>query len=296
MVFTADYITGLADYPKSLSKYIYELARPRPVAKDIFDEIVVGGKSFVVLKQKGSVGVGVSAIKDGASAPINFTELTTVSFDPDVYESKLKITREAIMDANAQVGLLQFQLRNLAFEAAWAMDKAALDAIDSAANQTFAATGSSVFFDGTSTTVVSGGLGQKDIVKAIRMIKEKNYQPTHLLIHPLQEEDLSLLPHFTRYMDYGDGDTTLRNGKLGTIYGLEVRVSNMVSAGTAYVIGKEPLLRDTYTPFGFWVVKEPLQTKVEEDGFDYVLRLRFRQGAMVLNGDAIVKITGLRTS
>jgi hypothetical protein len=107
---------------------------------------------------------------------------------------------------------------------------------------------------------------------------------------------LKYLPHFSLYAQYGE--PVVQNGAIGTVYGFKFYVSNVVPAGTAYLLSTGQNLSASYAPLGFFVIKRPLLTdidiKKEFDAVDISLTTRF--SPVITCGEAISKITGLATT
>jgi hypothetical protein len=49
------------------------------------------------------------------------------------------------------------------------------------------------------------------------------------------------------------GEPVIQTGMIGTIYGMAVYISNVVSAGTAYILSTGQNLSAAYSPMGFFV-------------------------------------------
>jgi len=108
--------------------------------------------------------------------------------------------------------------------------------------------------------------------------------------------DVYYLPQFSLYAYYGE--EVIQKGAIGQIYGMDVYVSTVIPAGTAYILSTGQNLSAAYSPLGFFVVKRPLLTDIEVkkefDAVDVVLSTRY--APVVTYGEAIVKVTGLATS
>jgi hypothetical protein len=90
----------------------------------------------------------------------------------------------------------------------------------------------------------------------------------------------------------------MQNGMVGEIYGMDVYVSTVVPAGTAFVLSTGKNLSAAYAPLGYFVIKRPLMTDVEvKREFDSVdVTLTTRYAPVITCGEAISAITGLNTS
>jgi hypothetical protein len=178
---------------------------------------------------------------------------------------------------------------------AYTIDKDCMTVIDSAAAWSSAGTGVSLGATGTEFTI-TGGIGTKDILKAEAAIASYNFVADSLLCNPINARDLKYLPQFSLAAQYGEA--VIQTGAIGKVYGLDLYVSTVVSAGTAYVVSTGQNLSASYAPLGMFVIKRPLLTdidlKKEFDAVDVTLTTRY--APVVLNGECISKITNLATA
>ena len=178
---------------------------------------------------------------------------------------------------------------------AYTIDKDCMTVIDAAAAWSSAGTGVSLGATGTEFTI-SGGIGTKDILKAEAAIASYNLIADSLLVHPVNARDLKYLPQFSLAAQYGEA--VVQTGAIGMVYGLNLFVSTVVSAGTAYVLSTGQNLSASYSPMGMFVIKRPLMSDVEiKKDFDAVdVTLTTRYAPVVLVGECIAKLTGLATT
>ena len=187
---------------------------------------------------------------------------------------------------------------------AYQVDKDCMTVIDLAAGSSSAGTGKSLGATGTEF-VITGAIGTKDLLWADAKIASYNFIADSLLVNPINARDLKYLPQFSLYAQYGE--PVVQSGAIGTVYGLQFFVSNVVPVGTAYVLSTGQNLSASYAPLGFFVnsfldgtgeLKRPLLTdidiKKEFDAVDIVLSTRF--APVITCGEAISKITGLATT
>jgi len=285
--------TGAIAYP-ALHKHIIELTMPALVVKRLLPEFpLVAGRTATFVKEKGSRSIGISEISEGAEIPMDFTPLDYVSVTPYKKGLRERIPREAIEDL--YIPVIEQQLRRLARRMAYQIDKDCMTVIDAAAGSSSAGTGKSLGATGTEFTI-SGGIGTKDLLWADAKIASYNFIADSLLCNPVNARDLKYLPQFSLYAQYGE--PVIQSGAIGTVYGLQFFVSNVVPPGTAYVLSTGQNLSASYAPLGFFVIKRPLLTdidiKKEFDAVDIVLSTRF--SPVITCGEAISKITGLATT
>ncbi|MGA3192670.1 MAG: hypothetical protein ABSD73_09200 [Candidatus Bathyarchaeia archaeon] len=284
--------TGAVQYP-TLHKKIIELTMPALVVKRLLPEFpIVVGRTATFVKESGSRSIGITEIAEGSEIMMDFTPLSTVTVTPYKKGARERISRENIEDL--YIPVIEQQLRRLARRVAYQIDLDCMNAIAAAAAWTSAGTGISLGATGTEFTI-TGGIGTKDILKAEAAIASKNFIADSLLCNPIQARDLKYLPQFTLASQYGE--PVVQTGAIGTVYGLNLYVSNVVSAGTAYVISTGQNLSSSYAPLGFFVIKRPLMTDLDpKKEFDSVdVELTTRYAPVVLNGECIAQLTGLAT-
>jgi hypothetical protein len=285
--------TGAIAYP-ALHKKIIELTMPALVVKQLLPEFpLVAGRTASFPKEQGSRSIGISEISEGTEIPMDFTPLTTVTVTPYKKGLRERIPREQIEDL--YIAVIEQQLRRLARRMAYQIDKDCMTVIDAAAGSSSAGTGKSLGATGTEFTI-SGGIGTKDLLWAEAKIGSYNFIADSLLVNPVNARDLKYLPQFSLYAQYGEA--VVQSGAIGTVYGFKFYVSNVVPAGTAYLLSTGQNLSASYAPLGFFVIKRPLLTdidiKKEFDSIDVSLTTRF--SPVITCGEAISKITGLATT
>jgi len=285
--------TGAIAYP-SLHKKIVELTMPALVVKKLFPEFpLVAGKTATFVKQNGSRSAAISETSEGAELMMDYTPYTTVTVTPYKKGLRERITRENIEDL--YIPVIEDQLRRLARRMAFTIDKDCMNVIDAAAGYSSAGTGKSLGATGTEFTI-TGGLGTKDILAAEAYIASMNFVADSLLVHPINARDLKYLPQFSLAAQYGEA--VIQTGAVGKVYGLDLYTSTVVPAGTAYIISTGQNLSASYAPMGFFVLKRPLMSDIEQkkefDSIDVTLTTRY--APVVLNGECIAKVTGLATT
>jgi len=296
MSFQRDALTwvdsGAVAYP-ALHKKIIELTMPALVVKKLFPEFpLVAGKTATFVKESGSRSAAITEISEGVEIPMDFTPLTYVTVTPYKKGHRERITREQIEDL--YIPVIEQQLRRLARRMAYTIDLDCMNVISNAAANSSSGSGTSLSATGTEFTI-SGGLGTKDILNAKLKIESYNFIPDTILLNPINARDVMYLPQFSLHMEYGE--PVMQSGILGTIYGMAVQISTVVSAGTAYILSTGQNLSAAYAPMGFFVIKRPLMSDVDpKKEFDSVdVSLTTRYAPVVLCGEAIFKVTNLAT-
>ncbi len=285
--------TGAVQYP-TLHQKIIELTMPALVVKRFLPEFpIVAGRTATFVKEQGSRSIGITEIAEGAEIMMDFTPLSTVTVTPYKKGARERISRENIEDL--YIPVIEQQLRRLARRVAYQIDYDCMNVIANAAAYTSAGTGKSMGTTGTEFTI-TGGLGTKDILAADAYIASKNFIADSLICNPIQARDLKYLPQFMLAGFYGE--TAIQAGAVGRVYGLDLYVSNVCSAGTAYVVSTGQNLSSSYAPLGFFVIKRPLMSDIDpKKEFDSVdIELTTRYAPVVLNGECIAQITGLATT
>jgi hypothetical protein len=285
--------TGAVAYP-ALHKKIIELTMPALVVKKLFPEFpLVAGKTATFVKQSGSRSAGISEVGEGAEIAMDYTSYSTVTVTPYKKALRERVSRENIEDL--YIPVIEDQLRRLARRMAYQIDRDCWSVIDAGTVGSSAGSGVSLGATGTEFTI-TGGIGTKDILWAEAKIASYNFIADSLLVNPVNARDLKYLPQFSLYAQYGEA--VVQSGAIGTVYGLQLYVSNVVSAGCAYVLSTGQNLSASYAPLGMFVIKRPLMSDIEiKKEFDAVdVMLSTRYAPVVLNGECISRITGLATT
>jgi len=236
---------------------------------------------------------------------MDFTPYTTFTVIPYKKGLRERISRENIEDL--YIPVIANQMRRLARRMAFTIDKDCMTVIGNAAGTSNAATGKSLSATGSEFTL-SGVCGTKDILAAKAAVESYNFICDSFLLNPINARDVMYLPQFSLYAEYGEQPSGMEHGLVGMIYGMKVYVSNVVPAGTAYVLSTGPNLSASYAPLGYFVnitiiygdgeVKRPLMTDVQvKQEFDSIdVSLTTRYAPVVTCGEAIAAITSLNTS
>jgi hypothetical protein len=287
--------TGAIAFP-ALHQKIIELTMPALVVKRLLPEFpLTAGRTASFVKQSGSRAATISEISEGVEIPMDFTPYTYLTCTPYKKGLRERVPREMIEDL--YIPVIEDQLRRLARRMAFTIDNDCMSVIVAAAGSSSAGTGKSLSATGTEFTI-TGGLGTKDILWAKAKIESYNFIPDTILMNPVNARDVYYLPQFSLYAEYGENQA-IQTGKIGTVYGLmNVLVSTVVSAGTAYILSTGQNMSAAYAPLGYFVIKRPLMSdidiKKEFDATDVMLTTRY--SPVILCGEAIVQVTGLSTT
>jgi HK97 family phage major capsid protein len=294
---------GATAYPY-LHRRVIELTMPALRLKQLLPDYIIpvgAGRTATFVKQKGSRAVALQQVAEGSIIPHDYTEYETFTVTPYKVARAVRITRELLEDA--VVNVVEDQLRRLARIAAKTIDEDVQRVIDEAAlpTQTFSASGSSVFYTGTVTTI-PGTIGVNDIVKAKAMLEQVALIADAIALNPVQVADLSAIPQFASQEIFGRSiyaqGFQWEEGNAPALFGLTPIITPIVPAGTSYVLSSGRNLSGAYAPFGAFVIKRDFSVDVQrvprEDLFDIIVTMRY--APVVLYAEAIVKMVGLKTS
>lgn len=292
--------TGAVFYP-ALAKKIVELTMPALAIKPLLQDFNIKvGASATIPKQSGQRAVAIIGKNaEGAEIPFDYTPYTTITVTPYKIGMRVRITRELIEDQI--VNIVEDQLKRTARRIMMTIDQDVEAAFNTAVTQTSAASGTSVFLDGSSTSIANT-IGVNDITKAKGTIQQNALEPDTLLMNPLQFQDLVNLPQFASMMLYGQPVYNTGNGNIQTapqLYGLKQIVTPNVPAGRAYVLAAAGANHSAaYAPLGYFVTKRPIAVDVWPqpmfDSIDVVVTSRY--APVITYPESIVQWTSLRSS
>lgn len=298
MSFTPDQVTmddsPAIQYPE-LHGQILQMATNAMILSKLFVvDPIVKGRTRTYVKEAGNVAVGIDRKAIGAPTVRDFTPLTSVSVTPETYGEEVEIPIEMVTDF--ELGVVDTQLRRLAYRTAYQKELDAYTVIKAAGDAnglSFAATGKTMGFTGEIT--ISGGLGMEDVNKACRLIEQHNFVAKYIIVNPIQKESLKNLPTPYVFRTVQDPLTGKVEEQIGAY---TVLTSNLIPAGTSFVLSDGQNPNDNYAPMGFFVTKQDITTDI-----DIQKRLRkiipftsYRATPYVANGYCIIEITGMTSS
>jgi len=293
---------GALFYP-ALAQRIVELTMPalalKPLLQDFFIKV---GTTAAIPKQKGQRTTAIiGRTAEGTEIPMDFTNYSVITVTPYKIGMRIRVTRELIEDQI--VNIVEDQLRRAARRMIMTIDQDVQAALANSvlSSQSKLATGTSVYIDGTSTSL-AGTLGINDITNGKQIIQNQALEPDVLVMNPIQHQDLSSLPQFAAVLLYGqpiykEGTGTVANPP--TLYGLRQIVTPNVPAGIAYLLAAAGAnLSAAYAPLGYFVTKRPIAVDVWPqpiyDAIDVVVTARY--APVITYPESIVQFTGMRTS
>jgi HK97 family phage major capsid protein len=292
---------GATAYPY-LHRRVIELTMPALRLKQLLPDYIIpvgAGRTATFVKQQGSRSIALQQVGEGSIIPFDYTEYTQFTVTPYKVARSLRLTRELLEDS--VVNVVEDQLRRLARIAAYTIDKDVQGTIDAAAVNAFSATGTSVFYTGTSTTI-AGSIGVNDIVKGKATLENLNLIADALLLNPIQVAQLASIPQFASLEIFGRslyaGGFDWEAGNAPALFGLTSVITPVVPAGTAYMVSSGRNLSAAYAPLGAFVIKRNFSVDVarvpREDVYDLLVTMRY--APVVLYSEAIVKMQGLNTT
>jgi len=244
------------------------------VYREAFNQIDASGISSgsYQLPTEGDSGEEAGVVSEGSDIPTDVdTQHTKTSVTFDKYAVGVEITYEAMQDS-------------LFDEVALRVDEKAealAEGLDAAAYSVLNGNLNSASPVGSAT----GDMAFSDIVNAVSTLENDNYEPDMLIVSPDSKADLVTSDEFTHASELGDD--TIRNGAFGSVYGLDVMVSNTgdLGAGEAFLVDSDY--------YGAEVVREDMSSEEDVDTIAQkrVITVWTRIGWAAIYPSAAIKIT-----
>jgi len=297
--------TGALFYP-ALASRIVELTMPALALKPLLQDFYIrAGSTAAIPKQNGARATAViGRTAEGAEIVMDYTPYTTITVTPYKIGMRVRVTRELIEDQIDNI--VEDQLRRAARRIVMSIDQDVEAAFNNAATtaNTFSASGTSVFLDGSSTSV-AGTIGVNDITKSKALIQNLALEPDTIVMNPAHHQDLGNLPQFAAQLLYGQPIWQQGQGPVPNpspvLLGLKQVVTPNVplSKGRAYILAAAGANASAaYAPLGYFVTKRPIAVDVfPQPAFDAVdVMITARYCPVITYTESIVKLLGLRTS
>lgn len=168
-----------------------------------------------------------SAVAETDDVSISELDYNQVTFTPSEYAKAYQVSdkemRRAFFDVMDNV------TKKIGYAFAINREDSAISTIESGANETlYADSGVSAKSDLAS----SDTMDYEFVTRAVRQLRENQFQAARLHVHPKQFQDLAQDPNFTRVNEAGTQET-LRSGQIGQIYGVEVFENNRLTVDTS---------------------------------------------------------------
>jgi len=192
----------------------------RPLAALIIPPSEIPGPAVKVSLQDPET-MHVFTIGEGAEIPFDHETYTQRTLTPVKYGMRIAITREMIEDS--QFAVMALNAATAGFEMADNEDALVVAQLNSAS------TAASNDVANSNTTIAI-----TDITEAMQNLEANNYTPTHIICGVEVVNDLRNIDSF--HEADKSGGVSPQDRLIGTIFGMNVLVSNNVSAKLAYVI------------------------------------------------------------
>ena len=225
--------SGTTNYliPRTLLPSVVDAARKklvlRGLAAKVFGPSSIPGRTLVIPMQAEITtnnALAVDRVGEGAELPLTQTEFTTTTFTPVKYGARVGVTKEMMEDGI--IDLLSYHAELAGYEFAdneEALIVAQLDAASTAASHNVA--------NSNATLPIT------DITEAMQNLEADNYAPTTMIVGVEVANDLRNIDSFNE-ADKTGGASAVNHRLIGSIFLMNVIVSNNVSAKLAYVIDK----------------------------------------------------------
>jgi len=239
----------------------------RGLAARIFGPSAIPGRTLVLPLQAeftASNALQVIQVAEGAEVPIVQSEFTSLTLTPVKYGARIGVTKEMMEDGI--VDLLSYHAELAGYEFADNEEALIVSALNTASN----AAGNDVA-NGNATLPIS------DITESMQNLEASNYKPSHMICGVEVVNDLRNIDTFVEADKSGVSDPT--KPLIGRIFGMDVLVSNNVTATLAYVIDaahafviaeKRPLTVERYSDVardqGFVVVTQRVSVSALRNG------------------------------
>jgi len=231
----------------------------RGLAARVFGPGAIPGRTLVIPLQaelSANNSLLVQQVGEGGEIPLVQSEWTSLTLTPVKYGVRVGATKE--LGEDGLIDLLSYHAELAGYEFAdneEALIVSALDAASTASSQDVS--------NGNATLPIS------DITAAMQNLEAANYQPSHMVCGVEIANDLRNIDTFVEADKSGVMNPTMN--LIGRIFGMQVLVSNNVSAKLAYVLDashaffiaeKRPLTVERYSDLardtGFVVVTQRL--------------------------------------
>jgi HK97 family phage major capsid protein len=245
---TAGSSTGSYLVSRTLLSRVIDAARQKLMLRGLsamyFGPSQIPGSTLVLpLQEQSSNLMRVSRVGQAGEFPLAQTTFESLTLTPVKYGARIGVTKEMIEDGIVDLATYHAELAGYEFALnEESLIVSQLDAASTASSQDVA--------NGNASLPVS------DITEAMQYLEAANFLPTDMIVGVEIANDLRNLDTFTEADKSGVNNPS--NRLIGKIYGMNVMVSNSVSAKLAYVIDrshafvlaeKRPLTIERYDDF-----------------------------------------------
>ena len=266
---------------QQLYDIIKDAAYAATVGRQLVDviEMKAGHALDFILEDKDSLKMRF--VSEGATFITDVEEYSKSTVTPEKYANLVVISQEIREDANWDV--MKRNIRRAGTQAGLKEDYLVFNAF----NTGF--TGNSDA--GNSVQITSQGTERSiyDIVAAMKVIEESDYQPNVLAIHPTQTAELRQIDTFVEADKVGS-DITFQRGFVGKVYGMDV--VRTTKAWIDQTTTQYAWVLDTKEA-GVLVIRRPLTMRAFEipERDAVATAISFREQAAVLRAKAGARIT-----
>lgn len=269
------------------------------IGRNLIDVIKINGATETFYKE---FGYQAAVVPQGSEIPLGKTRYEKMHITPFKVGIRPQLTYEAIADG--QIPILQRNIKQAVLAMARFEDAHIMTVLNAGvpdgtiivgtreADHSFAATANALTWD--------------DLVRAYTAIVLENLTPTDIVIHPFQLAQILRMTAFRQYVGEGatpagavqpgfalwNSRTELMygSGKIGTILGCTIWITNNQTAGTLLMIDKNN--------YGILAERQPLLTESDRDIIHQMQTVAFSQryAAGILNNDGSSNITGLASA
>ena len=238
--FTTDDTTAGVINPEYWNRQLLRYTEPRLVIADkakVYDDILgQDGASFKVTIDATPTAAAAVAESDDISVTA-YETMTSVTFTPTEYAKAYQLhdkqARRGFFDA------MQNMMQKLGFALALNRDSTAEELLRTNAGNEIVANGVD-----SSALDTSDTLGYDDIVDAVKELRKDHLVARYVFVSPDGFAQLAKDQNF-KFVNHAGTDETLRDGRIGEIYGLTVFETTQVgvvdNASKAIVLGTDQL-------------------------------------------------------
>jgi len=236
----------------------------RGLAARVFGPTAIAGRTLVLPLQAeiadATTALPIQQVGEGGEIPLGQSEWTSLTLTPVKYGARIGVSRE--MDEDGILDLLSYHAELAGYEFADNEESLIVSQLNTGASSS-----SNEVANSNATLPIT------DITRAMQYLEAQNYTPTHMIVGVEVANDLRNIEEFNTMKDSGSNPKTQR--MVGSIFGMNVIVSNNVSSVLAYVIDashafviaeKRPLTVERYSDFardtGFVVITQRVSVGV----------------------------------
>ena len=278
-----------------INREIITVAEDARIGRNLIEVIRINGRTETFYKE---YGFQAAVVPETGEIPPGKTRYEEMHITPFKVGVRPQLTYEAIADG--QIPILQRNIRQAVLAMARFEDAHIMTVLNAGVPDGTVIVGTR---EGDhSFAAATSALTWDDLVRAYTAIILENLTPTDIVIHPFQLAQVLRMTEFRQYVAKDDGTqavtpgfaiwnqrTEMRygSGKIGSILGCTIWITNNQTAGTLLMIDKDN--------YGILAERQPLLTESDRDIIHQMQTVAFSQryAAGILNNDGASNITGL---